>query len=313
MACPGAEGRHDPAPPSRSPLPKAPVAAVPAACPQGTRDGERRAECGPRADAPLGAALAPTAGRAVEGAPGRLAPGRGQAVQRRAPRWPGGRGGTGTVLPARPWASRGRPSRRAVPRGRPGSTGGRGPRARARRSCASGVTGRWVARVPPVARAPRRKTPLGYALTGGTPPRGASGRAATPGTRPGQRPGCPAGRGREPPLARPPAHGPAPASVPGVGTHAPPAAVHCQCDDGRAGDRLAPRRALGEAPAAARPRGPPGAVSLVTPGGALRRRLTQQSPPRLYVEKKRSMSVAWWYEGNRSAMSRLCWRARPPR
>jgi hypothetical protein len=72
-------------------------------------------------------------------------------------------------------------------------------------------------------------------------PRGAPDRAATPRDPGVHRAVCTTGRGGEQPLARHATLRSAPESVPGLSTHAPPAAPHGDRHEYRPGDRLAPR------------------------------------------------------------------------
>jgi hypothetical protein len=67
--------------------------------------------------------------------------------------------GKGKAMTCRPSSAIGRPSRRAVPRGMPVSTGGLDTMSQATRSCASGLTGPPVARVPSAERALPPKQP----------------------------------------------------------------------------------------------------------------------------------------------------------
>jgi hypothetical protein len=93
---------------------------------------------------------------------------------------------------------------------------------------------------------------------------------------------CAAGRGGEQPLARHATLRSAPESVPGLRAHTPPAAPHGDSHKYRPGDRLAQGRASGRTPAAARPLGPAGTSSVVTPDGAL---LADDCPNRVNRDK----------------------------
>ena len=103
--------------------------------------------------------------------------------------------GRAKAMTCRPLSSIGRPSRRAVPKAIPVSTGGLDTMSRAIPSFASGLTGPPVARVPPAGRAPRRKAPHASSRSARKPTMRRSRPRANARRPPSSKPSMPCGRG----------------------------------------------------------------------------------------------------------------------